>query len=196
MISTNGSGTSGDGILIGDFSKQTAVLGNLIGTDLTGKLELGNRGNGVEVTRGASGNTIGGLTATAGSGPGNVVSGNLGNGIDVNFATATLIQGNLVGTDSAGTAGLANGTDGIVIDRSGMNTVGGTTAAAANVVSANAADGILITDAATNNVVQGNLIGTDSTGKAALGNLGNGVEITDESASNTVGGASAPGRET
>ena len=38
---------------------------------------------GVEIDGGASGNTIGGLTATPGTGAGNVISVNAGNGIGI-----------------------------------------------------------------------------------------------------------------
>jgi hypothetical protein len=63
----------------------------------------------------------------------------------------------------------------------GGNTIGGTTAAARNVVSGNSQIGIGIENAgATNNVVQGNFIGTDATGTLPLGNgsLG-GVFLSD-----------------
>ena len=49
------------------------------------------------------------------------------------------------------------------------NTVGGTTAAARNVISGNLHEGVLIGFAGTaNNVVEGNFIGTDATGKNFL----------------------------
>ena len=49
------------------------------------------------------------------------------------------------------------------------NTIGGTTAAARNLISGNLHEGVLIGFAGTaNNVVEGNFIGTDITGKAVL----------------------------
>jgi hypothetical protein len=46
-------------------------------------------------------------------------------------------------------------------------------------------------DQSSGNVVEGNYIGTDATGTKALGNAANGVEITDRSFFNTVGGTVA-----
>ncbi len=52
-----------DGISTSDGASGVWVAGNWIGTDMTGKLELGNQGNGI--TLGSSSNTIGGTTAGA-----------------------------------------------------------------------------------------------------------------------------------
>ena len=70
-------------------------------------------------------------------------------------------------------------------------TIGGTTAAARNVISGNQLDGIHILGAeATGVVVLGNEVGTDGNGSTALGN-GDGVVI--DGAINDIVGGSAPG---
>ena len=56
------------------------VAGNFIGTDKTGTMAIGNA-TGVEIDTSASGNTIGGVTSTPGTGLGNVISGNTDNGV-------------------------------------------------------------------------------------------------------------------
>ena len=56
------------------------------------------------------------------------------------------------------------------------NTIGGTTAAARNIISANGYSGVEIDDA-NDNVVEGDFIGTDVTGKVALGNNSADVEF-------------------
>jgi hypothetical protein len=100
-----------------------------------------------------------------------------------------LIQGNFIGTNAAGSAAIPNGGNGITITNSAGNTIGGTTAAARNVISGNAGSGILITGSgSTGNVFQGNFIGTDATGTMALGNASNGVQITSGATGNTIGG--------
>jgi titin len=156
------------------------VQGNLIGTDVTGIAALGN-GIGINVGPGSDGgSTIGGTDP----GARNVISGN-----DIGISTFSSglfnsIAGNLVGTDVTGTQALGNGI-GIDLNSSG-NTVGGTAAGAGNLISGNRCDGLRI--AASTNLVQGNFIGTDVTGTAALGNGGDGVVLFEEGLRNTIGG--------
>ena len=95
-------------------------------------------------------------------------------------AAGTLIAGNIIGlaADGETAAGFGNQYDGIVIDSAPNTTIGGTVAAARNIISNNTNNqgaGILITnfeepDGAYGTVVQGNYIGTDITGTEALGN--------------------------
>ena len=169
----------------------TTVQGNKIGTDVTGTRALGNGWWGVSVN-GAAGNTIGGSTA----GAGNLISGNNQGGLTVmgNTAVGNVIQGNFVGTDINGTKPLGNGYSGILVGDWGTpgnaptNTlIGGSTAVAGNLVSANGEYGVWITGTgATFNTVQGNKIGTDPTGTIALGNGWNGVDVS--SGSNSITG--------
>ena len=94
-VSISGVGTTGN-----------AILGNFIGTDVTGTLDLGNTLNGVLATGGATDNVIGGTVA----GARNVISGNDGDGIEINGAgtNGNSVLGNFVGTDVTGTLGLGN----------------------------------------------------------------------------------------
>ena len=71
------------------------------------------------------------------------------------------------------------------------NTIGGTAAAAGNVISGHGFDGVTL-DQASGNVVQGNKIGTDPTGTFALGNLA-GVFLGYASTANNLIGGTAPG---
>ena len=68
---------------------------------------------------------------------------------------------------------LVGNTNGVVIAAGAdSNTIGGTTAADRNVIRNNVIDGVWITGAGTTaNVIQGNYIGTDSSGVAAAGNV-------------------------
>ena len=67
------------------------------------RLALGNNNVGVVIYN-TSGNTIGGLTASAGRAPGNVISGNRSSGVLISgpLATGNQLQGNLIGTDASG----------------------------------------------------------------------------------------------
>ena len=55
----------------------------MIGTDVTGTAAIANGNDGVEIDTGATGNTIGGLTSTPGTGAGNVISGNTSDGVEI-----------------------------------------------------------------------------------------------------------------
>jgi len=104
---------------------------------------------------------------------------------------SNVIQGNLIGLNASGTSGLGNGDAGIVISGAARNIVGGTTSGARNVISANGAEGIYILNAgATNNVVQGNYIGTDASGMTARGNQLQGITI-DSCSGNQIGGTNS-----
>ncbi len=93
--------------------------------------------------------------------------------IDTNFIT---IQGNFIGTDVTGTAALANGGNGIEVANSHglFGTIGGIGPPIRSVISGNALNGISLAE--NNNTVQGNYIGTNASGTAALAN-GGGVDI-------------------
>jgi hypothetical protein len=164
------------------FGTGNHVQGNLIGTDKDGTAALGNW-HGVGIFA-ASSNTIGGTAP----GAGNVISGNQFEGVDILSATGSQVQGNFIGTDVTGTAALSNGRNGVrLYGDATSNTIGGTTPDERNVISGNNHDGVRIWDnRATGNLVQGNYIGTDVTGTAALGNSYNGVRI-DDAPGNTVG---------
>lgn len=102
---------------------------------------------------------------------------------------AALIQGNFIGTDATGTNPLGNAAG---IQLSGVSGVriGGTTSATRNVISGNNGDGILITNSSTASLIQGNFIGVNALGTAALGNIGTstaGVHIVSAN-NNTIGG--------
>ncbi len=110
------SGNAGGGILFsgGDVTGNL-VVGNFIGTDQNGTV-VANTGDGVQITGGATNNTIGGVTAMPGAGAGNVISGNTGSGIAIGSAgtPGNVIEGDLVGTVSSGQNGAGNDSSGVV----------------------------------------------------------------------------------
>jgi CSLREA domain-containing protein len=185
------SGNDWYGVYIqGSGATGNTINGNLIGTDADGTADLGNSMDGLYIY-GASTNTIGGTTEAAR----NVISGNQG-GVRIGGGTATgnLVQGNYIGTDVNGTADLGNSNYGVSITAAPGNTIGGTAAAARNIISGNGQYGIVINNPdATGNQVQGNYIGTDKNGTADLGNSWDGVSIQN-APGNTIGGATTAAR--
>jgi len=188
------SGNLSSGILIqpsGSSSVQNVLIqGNYIGTNAAGSAAVGNAG-GIYVA--VAGQVINSTIS------GNLISGNTYDGITYLAASSvgTAIAGNRIGADSTGLHALGNGATGIVLEGSGL-LVGGTTAGAGNIISANGLGGILIitnSQPLSNDTVEGNLIGTDANGQATLGNTGDGVQISNGDGANAhdnlIGGAAA-----
>jgi len=171
------------------------VEGNFIGTDVTGTNAIANAQSGVQIQ--GCGNTIGGTAP----GAGNVISGNSQKGIYLSGSngnvTGNLVQGNLIGLDATGTRSLGNYIAGIGLNGAANNVIGGTTAAARNVISANGngatgLGGVFFGfSGTTGNQLLGNYIGTDLSGTQAVGNQNDGVYL-EQAATNFIGG-SAPG---
>lgn len=160
------------------------IQGNRIGTDISGTQALSNRGNGIDIYS-ATGTIIGG------AGAGNLISGNVGDGIHVTLGGGTIIQGNYIGTDITGSKALGNSTAGVVLDNASLNTIGGTSTSAGNLIAANKAEGIaIVSSRATGNQILGNYVGTNPSRQTDLGNGANGVLIRFAS-HNTVGGTAS-----
>jgi hypothetical protein len=187
----SGSENAGNNIYIGgDSSKPVSgnmIQGNYIGTNAAGTAILST--NGSFTIEFASNTTIGGTSA----GARNIISGNQ-SGIYLASTNSTLIQGNYIGTDATGTIALGNTQDGVRLFNSSGNTIGGSAAGARNLIAGNANHfGIeLDGDSSTGNVIQGNYIGTNVTGNAALGN-GSGIGLAHKSPSNNKIGGTSPG---
>jgi hypothetical protein len=107
------SGNAREGVrLVSATATGNYLLGNFIGTDATGTLDLGNHFAGVFL-QGASANHVG---ADATLGEGNLISGNDQEGILLyNGSNANYISGNRIGTDVTGTLPLGNAFSGIRI---------------------------------------------------------------------------------
>ncbi len=178
------SGNAGDGVVLNGVVN-SYVLHDVIGLSASGAAALGNKADGVLVEGASSNNVI----AAASAGAGNVISGNALNGVRILApASVTAIYGNLIGTDGSGAVGLGNGGNGIFIDGATRTNVGGGPGAL-NVISGNGVAGVWVGfNGGSNNVVQGNLIGTDLAGTAAIGN---GYGVVVDGASGTLVGGSA-----
>ena len=89
-----------------------------------------------------------------------MISGNNFDGIDVLEASDNLIEGNLIGTDITGTLAVGNANDGVELQSSSGDTVGGTSSATRNVISGNGQFNVYLLGA-SDETVQGNYIGID-----------------------------------
>lgn len=175
------SGNNGfSAILIeGTASTGNQILGNYLGTDITGTIALGNSGNAIEID--SPNNTVGGPAA----GSLNIISGNnVGIRLSTTDSSGNLIQGNFIGTDVSGLLDIGNGT-GVSINANN-NMIGGTNPLLRNIISGNGS-GIQMTNC-SGNFVQGNFIGTDVSGTSSIANNAAGLIIL-ASGSNTIGGA-------
>jgi hypothetical protein len=199
LVNNNAGGSSLGASVDVEGTSGNLVVGNFLGTDATGTKSLagGTDSMGILIAAGATNNTVGGITAAAR----NLISGNKGTGIqigtsnDVSATSGNVVAGNYVGTDVTGLLPLGNGSGsnptGDGVDLIGAlsinNTIGGSVAAAGNLIAGNAYDGIYL-DSANNDTLEFNLIGADAAKNftnASVGNTEYGIEL-DNAAQITV----------
>ena len=143
----------------------------------------------VELDGSSASNAIDGLTVrSSNSTIRGLVLHNFATAIRLGLDGSNIIQGNYIGTDITGTNAAGNSADGIFVT-SPHNLIGGSDPSLANIISGNSSNGIVLaTDNASNNVVEGNLIGIGSDGATPLGNAQNGILFVDQASRNLVGG--------
>ncbi|MEX0936603.1 MAG: right-handed parallel beta-helix repeat-containing protein [Pirellulales bacterium] len=182
-----------DAVVIDGYTQPEAMENtNAVGAGLNSVLRIELDGQnvpdvaGISIGPGASGSEIRGL-----------VINRFAEGIVIFQSDDNTIAGNFIGTDVSGTVALGGGDplagtgNGIIIfgNDADNNTIGGSDVASRNLISGNQLFGVLMVSQVTGNVVAGNLIGTDITATAALGNGDSGVHINGDGASgNTIGG--------
>lgn len=162
------------------YGSGAVILGNVIGTDVTGSVGLPNAGVGIAMQS---------LHAQVGGpkpGEGNLVSGNLHGGIAVN-SSSSIAQGNKIGTSIDGSQSVPNTGAGISV-AGDSNIIGGADRGAGNLISGNQGAGILLATSSSftggvlnaipafNTIVFGNLIGTNGAGTGALPNTADGID--------------------
>jgi hypothetical protein len=122
--------------------------------------------NATGIDVGGNGDVVGGLQA----GDRNVISGNSVRGVHVGGGSNNAVLGNFIGTDPTGTLAVGNA---IGVDGDGSRyTIGGTVAAARNVISGNTTVGVQCAYVPVSGSAQvyGNYVGTDVTGERAVPN--------------------------
>jgi hypothetical protein len=176
------SGNVGAGISLVNTTGNT-VMGNFIGTDLSGSALVINQANGIQLIN-ASSNVIG----TSGSG-GNLIAGNEGSGIFLSGASnGNMIGGNAIGTDFTGSLDFGHSNAGILIDSASGNFIGDASPGLGNLIGFNNGIGVAVVGvAAQGNSIRGNFI-------FANGGLGidlNADGITANDAADSDAGANA-----
>ena len=151
-----------------------SILGNYIGTDVTGTSGLANGFSGIFLNNNSMTNTIGGGTEQSR----NLISGNGFEGIYMVASNANSILGNYIGTTISGTAALANGGTGVLVVNSSDNNMGGKDVG--NRIAYNLGKGVWISGTtSTGNFIAENLIHN---------NTGLGIDLADAGiAANDVG---------
>ncbi len=182
------SGNRHSGVRIsGTNATENLVLGNYIGTDISGTMAVSNANHGVILRNGAHQNRIGGTAA----GTLNIISGNRRVGVYIadSDTQGNLLRNNHIGTDDSGSSDLGNGSFGVHVTNAPLNRVTG------NVISGNDALGVAILGASSiGNGLFGNYIGTDSAGATAIPNGGHGVLIFESAHDNLIGGLAEESR--
>ncbi len=145
------SGNGGTGIQISGGTGNI-VIGNYIGTDITGNVALPNGYDGIQLLSSTIDAEIGGDAP----GEGNLISGNISAGIRDSGAS-TQIQGNIIGLNITKTTPIPNA-NGIYHYSGTSATIGGTNPGEMNTIAGNTHDGIVIGPFANQKHIIGNAI--------------------------------------
>jgi len=180
------SGNTGSGVYVsGELTppeEGATIQFNIIGLDVTGLAALGNGYHGVQISNSdtnlvynntISGNSSYGLYIDGTSAANNVFRNIIGLGTDGTTASYTVDENGPVEYSLGNSTGIG------IFGNANFNFIGGIDAG--NVISNNANYGVEIANGATNNRVDGNIIGLDQDAAVARGNGADGVAIQDAS---------------
>ncbi|KAA1259023.1 Dockerin type I repeat protein [Rubripirellula obstinata] len=187
------SGNMLDGIAIvgGSDVIDNNVEGNLIGTDSSGSVAIGNGRFGVLLN---SKNSI-----VGGFGLPNLISGNVSHGVVIagSGTTENVVSGNTIGLNLQGNSPVPNGGHGVFVNNASSNAIGGGGIIGfGNLISGNTASGISVTGESDSTFVWDNRIGVDATGTIAIGNGQHGLQISGGSTNSVVDGNTIAGNVT
>ncbi|MEM1178240.1 MAG: CSLREA domain-containing protein, partial [Acidobacteriota bacterium] len=170
--STEGNLISGNDLGILMPGGEVVIIGNLIGTDVSGTSAVPN-GVGVRIT--GDGNFLGDSAPNRT----NVISGNTGVGVEISGAN-NLVVANHIGTDITGSFAVPNGGHGVAITGA-TNSIGFGGFNNGNVISGNLGDGINISGGdADESDIYSNIIGVNAEQSAVIPNGGHGVTVLME----------------
>lgn len=152
-------------------TNRITILGNYLGTDITGTLGLGNTDNGIFLAD--TQNAVIGNSTAAGR---NIIASNLLSGIRNSNSPGTVIAGNYVGLDVSGSVARGNQLHGIYVQNSANVRIGGGNLADRNLVAASKVIGVFIDGTTSNTLIENNFVGLKADGMGDAGNLNAGIE--------------------
>ncbi|MGB0931160.1 MAG: right-handed parallel beta-helix repeat-containing protein, partial [Chitinophagales bacterium] len=161
------SGNGNQGIYLTSGANNTTIENNKIGTDSTGVSAVPNLDHGIYIQ-----------TSTEALIKDNLISGNGDDGIFLNSgANNALIENNKIGPNITGneflTISIQN--NGITIHNSIVTKIKD------NLISGNTTDGIWLNNSADSTIIEGNKIGTNASGDAAIPNGHDGIDVNNSS---------------
>ncbi len=159
------------GIFIDTGVTGARIVNCYLGTNAAGSAAVPNSYTSIRSY--GDGLIVGGSTAAER----NLISGNGRFGVSIDGGDTATIAGNYVGTDATGMLAIPNGETAIDISEGNGHVVGGTVAAAGNLISGNIGTGVGIGTPTTMARVRGNRIGVNAAGNAALPNTTYGVYV-------------------
>ncbi len=196
------SGNNAFGVRIQDTNTDhNRVAGNWVGLDATGDDVITNNSAGVFITNNAQYNLVGtNADGKSDQWERNVSSGNYTDGLLITNAHFNDLVGNWVGTNAEGTKALGNRLSGIAIyggaqhNRAGTDGDGSLDDIEGNLVAASGSFGVYLGQANTdNNLIAGNIIGTDTTLTEDWGSGNDGLTLFGGAEFNQIGGPGAMG---
>jgi Right handed beta helix region len=155
-ISANG----GNGIAITGAAHNITINNGFIGTNVPGLVAFGNGEAGIYLGAGTSKTTIGSTSSSLTT----VVSANGTSGIDMEGSNNNTVIGTWIGTDRTGTVPLGNEADGILLNNSSHNTIGGTAAADGNRIAYNDLDGVFVESGTGNGIHENSIFANGGVG--------------------------------
>ncbi len=181
IISANGD----NGIILDNSDPGNEVVGNFIGLDVTGTVQMNNVLQGILIED-CSNNTIGSIDP---AGRNVITSATDGIRIIFDESVNNLVINNFIGTDLTGIVSLPVGLNGVsLLNDANNNQIGQPDAG--NVIASTLNHGIFFDNEADFNTIQSNFIGTDTSGTLDLGHTKIGILIEGAS-NNIIGGSNA-----